>query len=83
MPRRRMSQNKETLPSTEPDLLDFKEGVNDFLDRGAKIAVSFVKQNDGTVSVITTDGDPVEVIGLIDVGKQLVFDDRWRNNNDE
>ncbi len=39
--------------------------------------VTFIKHNTGEITVITTESEAIEVMGVIETGKQLVFKDRW------
>lgn len=44
-------------------------------------AVCVIRHKTGEVSAITTSGDPVEVMGLIEVGKNMVYEQRWSTND--
>lgn len=56
----------------------FKIDIQEALEHeDVTCGVTFIKHNTGEISVITTEGDAIEVMGVIEVGKQLVFKDRW------
>jgi len=56
----------------------FKESIQEALEHEeVTCGVTFIKHNTGEISVITTESDAIELMGVIEVGKQFVFKDRW------
>ncbi len=57
---------------------DFQCDLQEAIDYNEMIsAVAFIKHRTGEVSVVTSESDAIEIMGLIETGKQFVFKDRW------
>lgn len=78
-----MKRNKltetENVTKTKSFLSDIEEVVS---YSELTNAVCFIKHKNGELSAITTDGNPEEIIGVIEVGKNLVYEDRFSSGKD-
>lgn len=73
---RRIQRGKHQ--SQQNDVQQFKKDLAKALNyKEMDVAVTFIKHKTGEISVITNECDPVEVMGLIEVGKQFVYENRF------
>lgn len=77
---KRVQRNRNTRKDTDAKANEFINDVQDAMDYNKVVsAVAFIKHETGEVSVVTSEGDAVEIMGLIETGKQFFFNDRWND----
>ena len=68
--------------SKQNNVLQFKEDVEKALNyQEMDVAVTLIKHKTGEVSIVTNDCDAVELIGLIEVGKQFAYENRFGSDD--
>lgn len=82
MAQRRASQSKKNLLTSDDKAKVFMQNINDSID-GEQIdcGICFIKHADDTISAITTSGDEAQIMGTIEVGKNLFYQDGYPNDD--
>lgn len=73
---RRHKADNELVKMNESFQQDIREHLSDV---DTEHAICLIKHNDGSVSVITTDGEATSLIGTMEVGKMFIWEEKFKD----